>query len=1124
MSWQNRFSFLTSVLLLCLFVPHFLFSRAKLKERTAHSIQLNGQVTQSMLNIGNWGFWAKYDGLAAHNPFTGGEGGYFPKGKVPVLYLDGILWGAYLRDPDTGIALNDTPRVGGIQHRVGTSPGWINSDGTPADVNDARVRLYRIRSDWRHLSEFELRDEAAYLNHIPSDMVTAKMMQDILEQYKTDWKEWPVDLGAPYVDVNGNGVYDPVLDSLGYPDEKKGDYPGLAHADQVIWMTVNDLNERKTLYLSGSYPIGLEVHFTFWTYKGNSNPLNNVIFKRIEIFNKSGYRLDSMYVSIFSDPDIGDYLDDFVGCDSTKNIAFAYNGHENDVDFMKFGLKPAAIVYDLLQGPIVNSNNPQDTAVFNFQYISGHRNLPMTSFGHYTYGDVPPLGPIDFTLQWYNRMRGYAATNDIKHPTPQIFRSGPQKGKATKFPLSGNPITDPNAQYGDVDGQGENLGPGDRNMYLNSGPFTMQPGEKQDILIAIIGGLGKDRLKSLKDAWYDDNLVKLIYKQLFKNMPGPPEPPLVRAAPLDDKIVLNWGFDQKRIKETENKNRGNYVFEGYTVYQLPSAHSKLTDSGVKRLVTYDRIDGVKEIYGWIHSSIYHRPIYVPLQIGTDSGIRHFFIVHWDSIKNRPLYRGSTYYFAVTAYNYNPQNEKNPSIESQPVYLKVTVQGPKPGDRYEANPGQKISVEGDSTTDVKCSVSVVDPTVLTGDKYEIFFTVNQDSASDTFGEYVWNVRDVTKNQIVLTEQKLTVITDPLKLNNSDAPVIDGLGITVYMTHPPGIKAIVEVANGNGPLTESQWDDKGAPYHGNNVWHSLSAPNDLNRFYLSAGGDSGNLERLERSIGNAKYHDFEMRFTTAGGIVDWFYNNPNTYASAPFEMWDVGIGTYDDASDDQRLITLAFSPDSIVGNFSFHTTDPSFGFPATDWIFARRPLNENGTYERFVYDVQHGIGSSEWMNNSEEVLAHIIICDFGGARTLPETGTVIRFITYKRPKEGTKFYFTAPGRIENDPELAKKDVEKINVFPNPYYGSSELEPNRFTHFVTFNHLPRHAIFRIFTLNGILVRKLEKNDASQFFRWDLKNENGLPVASGLYIVHIEMPELKKTKILKLMVVGLEEVPNIF
>jgi hypothetical protein len=62
---------------------------------------------------------------------------------------------------------------------------------------------------------------------------------------------------------------------------------------------------------------------------------------------------------------------------------------------------------------------------------------------------------------------------------------------------------------------------------------------------------------------------------------------------------------------------------------------------------------------------------------------------------------------------------------------------------------------------------------------------------------------------------------------------------------------------------------------------------------------------------------------------------------------------------------------------------------------------------------------------------------------------------------------------------------------------------------------ARFRVYTVDGTLVRSFEKNDGSQIINWDLQNQNGLPVASGMYIIHIDMPDLGVEKILKLGVV---------
>jgi hypothetical protein len=83
-------------------------------------------------------------------------------------------------------------------------------------------------------------------------------------------------------------------------------------------------------------------------------------------------------------------------------------------------------------------------------------------------------------------------------------------------------------------------------------------------------------------------------------------------------------------------------------------------------------------------------------------------------------------------------------------------------------------------------------------------------------------------------------------------------------------------------------------------------------------------------------------------------------------------------------------------------------------------------------------------------------------------------------------------------------------------NSAEVSRYNHFVTFSHLPNKVSIRVFDLSGTLVQRLDKDNNDQFLRWDLDNENGLPVASGMYFVHIDMPDINKTRILKLAVVG--------
>jgi hypothetical protein len=116
------------------------------------------------------------------------------------------------------------------------------------------------------------------------------------------------------------------------------------------------------------------------------------------------------------------------------------------------------------------------------------------------------------------------------------------------------------------------------------------------------------------------------------------------------------------------------------------------------------------------------------------------------------------------------------------------------------------------------------------------------------------------------------------------------------------------------------------------------------------------------------------------------------------------------------------------------------------------------------------------------------------------------------------------VSYDADLAKTDVEKINVFPNPYYGVNPQELNKYQRFVTFNHLPTKATIRIFNLAGQTVRVLQKDSPEQFYRWDLNNQASLPVASGIYIVYVDMPDLGTTKILKVAIVQEQQVLDRF
>jgi hypothetical protein len=92
---------------------------------------------------------------------------------------------------------------------------------------------------------------------------------------------------------------------------------------------------------------------------------------------------------------------------------------------------------------------------------------------------------------------------------------------------------------------------------------------------------------------------------------------------------------------------------------------------------------------------------------------------------------------------------------------------------------------------------------------------------------------------------------------------------------------------------------------------------------------------------------------------------------------------------------------------------------------------------------------------------------------------------------------------DLATAVNALDTINIVPNPYYAYSSYEKGQLDNRVKITNLPQKCTISIFSIDGILVRKISRDDPSiTSFDWDLKNSVGIPIASGVYIIHVEAP----------------------
>lgn len=1051
-----------------------------------------GTPVNTYLNINNIStvFWN--NGYSDIDIQDANSGFVFPKGSgKAAVFKSGFLWGG---------TIGGEVRVGGSSYRTGLQGGKILSPGVPEDPNLPKNRIYRVRPDYRDgdLSA-EVRDEG-------------KSAAEVRAQYQKDWDEWPATDGAPYVDVDDNGSYDPTVD-----------IPGVKGADQTIWFVANDLNSGNTTNLYGSNPMGIELQITVWAYS-QQGALGNMLFRKYLMINKGTNTIQDMYVTQWSDMDLGDSNDDYSGCDVDLSLGYTYNA--NEVDAVYSPLPPPAVGFDFFQGPLV-AGAASDSGIFLGRRVYGKKNLPMTAHYYFARGDAtvtdPTQGSYEGTLQFYNFMQGLIGR------TGQIFTD--PTGRQTTFALDGDPVTG----TGWIDGQV--LPSGDRRNGLASGPFTMQPADTQEIVVAQIaaGAIpGVNRLNAISLLKFFDNAAQLAYDNFFE-VPAPPPPPQVLVTALDREVIFNWASNPDAVAATEGSNNAGFEFQGYNVYQLPSASA--TPEQAVRIATFDKVDGV----GIIQDKFFDATVGVlttrVAQFGTDVGISRSISLRTDGLRgNTPLINGIRYYFAVTAYSFNADPNAVPNnLETPLQIITVVPQSPNPGVRYQGRAGDTISVAhtvlpGGNKSDGTATPIIIDPTRLTGQIYEVTFSVDT-----TTGETEWALTNKSTNVVMLSNQTN-------QTGNTDYLITDGFQVVVAGP-PPGMKDW-DIPNGTRRWTFADangfafegfegsigWDD---PAHVFGFLPERTVPpgdlrNTLIKFAPAQSAATGNgfnsygdWDVETASDENFSYAYRFMRGATAPParpeFAPWIVN---PVAGYPFQDYKKGVpwSAWDVEVDPPQRLAIGFLENNVPGGLvdgkqwppsnGLGQDNTAAGGPR-EWFFILKAPYTGATPD------------PQWQVNILSD-AYFPVMWFG---TVGRRGNANYFagdeflILANHPNTASDvFTFTSPS-VSYDPTQAKQDVNAINVFPNPYYGVNTEEVNKYQRFVTFNHLPDRAVIRIFNLAGVLVRTINHEPVSgvgsQFERWNLANDSGLPVGSGLYIAHVDMPQLGATKILKIAII---------
>lgn len=1018
------------------------------------------------LNINNIQVWV---GRAADMPASGANGasGDYPKGTTNLIFAEGLVWGVRIYD-----GLEPELRVNGATYTTGMKAGKVMVDGSgkatgATDPDDHHV--WRVRSDW---ASANLADDAAYTNqHLPGEE-SAGEIAGVYDQYQYDWNNWPADMGAPFDDVNGDGIYTPATWDAGANMWVNGDIPGFPGASQTLWTVANDIpypDGREVSPTSyGSPGGGFEQQLTVWGYNfPASQPLGNIQFKRARMIytgrpdgNADSY-IDTAYFTQWSDPDLGTYTDDLVGFDTTLSLGYVYNGNTLDATYNgTYGMAVPAGGYDFLQGPKVDGVP-----------------LGMTTSGWFGAGapdSDPDLGEYEGTLQWFNLMEGYRPIPSYPDREPWLTND---TGVETKFPLAGDPVTG----TGDIDGI--NLTPGDRRMLMNSGPFAMALGDTQDVVIALIGATGGDNLSSITVLKYYDVSAQFAYDNAF-DLPSPPVSPKVEVFSDNGAVMLNWGGDVNAVSATEDAVQKGFEFQGYKVYQLPSAQASAEDGEL--LAIYDRADGVITITEKVVDAQSGLVLDLPRHIGSDGGIVRYLEIDTDEIRNRPLTNDIPYYFGVSAYSYLEDNAASPfkSLESNLTTVTVRPQMAAPGSAYGHGLNEQLEVthaSGGGTGSV--DVFVIDPSVTRESNYSVKFA---DDGS------TWSL--FRGSAVMLSNRAHPDATYSPGTSANDAPIVDGLQVQVYNPAATSIASWDYI--GNRWISGTNWGgsqlfggmDLGANFFGSSedftyvpvelVWQDQAS--------VDANGYAAKGAVYHRDKGYAYQGTGEMPFQAFEMDADG--NHVRQLNVTFVEHDEAGVGN-GNLIWDMGWDGTAFAP---LGGREYTFINATTYNEGADYNG-----DNDGTFEQSMYAFWPGQRGSR-----VNLLAEFTLQIYPAVAAM-----------------GDEFTWSVSAPTTGG-EITADMVKMINVFPNPYYGYHDLETARRDKFMTFNHLPQKADIRIFNMGGVMVRLIKKDDDTQNVNWDLTNEYGYPVASGIYVAHVDLPDVGKEKILKIALVQEEQI----
>ncbi len=444
----------------------------------------------------------------------------FPKGGGKQTIFNSAFWIGGLDD-------NDSLHLAGERYQqVGLDfwTGPISKTGNLLTIADSTVNT------WFRIWKLTV-DEVAYhkLHYLD-------MGYQPIEAIAT----WPgngnTDMGqleniAPYVDVDNNGIYQPM----------NGDYP-LIRGDQCIFYVLNDLRPHGE---TNGGILGIEIHVMAYEFnKPDSAAYNNTLFFHYEIINRSENTYHNTFFGMFTDLDLGYDFDDYVGCNVNKGFFYAYNGDSIDGNGEEgsYGSFIPVQTVAFLGGPTMDANGVDDPAGLCNESLNGvgfgdgiidNERYGMTRFIFFNNSGDTVGDPRD-APEYYNYLIGkWKDSSSLMYGGAGYPDFPGTVGPECKFMWPGDSDT---CNWG-TNGQSPNGGYNQNGLYWNeltgnngnpyppcdirglgsTGPFTFMPHSTQSIDIAYVSAFPTESNSAIDNVINFIDTLKTDYKENSKN-------------------------------------------------------------------------------------------------------------------------------------------------------------------------------------------------------------------------------------------------------------------------------------------------------------------------------------------------------------------------------------------------------------------------------------------------------------------------------------------------------------------------------------------------------------------------------------------------------------------------------